>query len=444
MRKYTKRFLCDPVAELSVKHRNRSPLLVAVLLLGCLSIIKAAPGLADDESGDLSDSVREGPKIIEYNLPTKNSVPYGIGVDSKGRIWYTTQLTNQVGYFDPKTRQVKEFKIPSATSLATSDWKYDPVNKTTPKPEDIFDVSSVGSPGELIVDSKDRIWFVQVMGNSIGMFDPDTEKFTEYEVPTPNSQPYAIAEDSQGNIWFIERNANKIGKLEFSKKKIIEYALPKGRHRLSSIAIDKDQNIWITDIDDNSIGLFLPSEGKIKQHPIYEKLSQPQAAFAGSQGIWFTLAKGHRLAMLDPSSGNISFALIPGYKSVPQDIAEDSNGRIWYIDTMRNKVGYFDFNNTKFNEWNIPTRNAQPMQMVIDGNGDIWFTESSFGANKIAQLVISSLPKEGDHETEELHGHTEESESRVQKNKERSPILLLAFGVLAIFIVYLALKYLKK
>ena len=336
-----------------------------------------------------------GPMIQEYPLPTGNCLPYGIGMDSQGRIWYTAQLSNQVGVLDPKTGEVKEYKIPSAASLPKSDWKYDPVERSTPNPDDTYNIFSVGSPGELVVDSGDRVWFVQILGNSIGVFDPKTGEFTEYLIPTPNSHPYSLALDSQNNVWFIERNANKIGKLDFAIKKIVEYALPEGEHRLSSIAIDEKQNIWITDIMDNSLGLFLPAEGRIKRYPIYEKVAQPQSVTAGAQGhVWFAMAKAHMIAMLDLASDRISYAVIPGYNSVSQDLAVDDTGRVWYVDSMRNMIGYFDPDKVHFREWNIPTTNAQPMQMIIDRNGDIWFSESDRGANNLGRLIVSSIPPE--------------------------------------------------
>lgn len=428
--------------------RTASLFLVAILFSGYLVIIPASSGRADTPGDfilDAGSSDEQGPKIIEYVLPTKNSVPTGIGGDSKGRIWYTAQSANKIGYFDTKTKQVKEFVIPSTAALPKSDWKYDPINKEAPKPEDVYTISGVGSPGELIVDSKDRIWFVQHMGNSIGMFDPETEKFVEYNIPTPNSHPYSLAADDKNNIWFVEWNSNKIGKLDFSLKKIVEYALPDGRHRLSSIAIDKDQNIWVANIADNSIGLFSPSESKIKRHPIYDPMAQPQGLFAGSQGVWFALAKAHKIAMLDPPTGLITTAIMPGYNSVPLDVVEDNAGRVWYVDSMRNKVGYFDSQKVKFFEWDIPTQNSQPIHLTVSGNGDIWFVESGMGANKIAQVVVSSLPKEGEQKAEGSFDSAGELERGDHEDEKMQNIfVILAFIILAMAVVFLAIKFSKK
>src|SRR5258707_792452 len=40
------------------------------------------------------------------------------------------------------------------------------------------------------VDHEGRLWFAEYQGNAIGMFDPRTERITEWKVPTPWSAPY--------------------------------------------------------------------------------------------------------------------------------------------------------------------------------------------------------------------------------------------------------------
>lgn len=384
-------------------------------------------------------SIQKKVDIREYALPTENSVPYGIGIDSKGRVWYTAQLANQIGFLDPDTGEIREYKIPSAAALPKSDWKYDPVKKEAPKPEDTYNIFSVGSPGELLVDSRDRIWFVQNLGNRVTMFDPETEKFIEYEVPTPGSQPYSLAVDGDQNIWFIERNANKIGKLDIKAGKIFEYPLKGERHRLSSIAVDNEQNIWVTDIADNSVARFIPSKGTLKRYPVYERVSQPQGGVIGGDGnLWFILAKARKIAMLETRTGKISYSLLPSYNSVAQDIALDASGKVWYVDSFRNKAGFFNPQGPQLREWDIPTFNSQPMQIAIDRAGDVWFTESDRNANKIGRLLVASLPEEKELALPALADAPDQAE----KVKERVPVWV--YAVLLIVVLLIVLRIIKK
>src|SRR5712672_1605339 len=45
-------------------------------------------------------------------------------------------------------------------------------------------------PRRVRVDAEGRLWFAEYNGNAIGMFDPETEKISEWKVPTPWSAPY--------------------------------------------------------------------------------------------------------------------------------------------------------------------------------------------------------------------------------------------------------------
>ncbi len=388
------------------------------------------------------DASGKGPVINEYTIPTPYSHPFGISVDSKDNIWFTAQAANSIVKFDPVKMIFKEYLIPSAKDLPKAEWKYSPSEKTTPK--DVYNVFSVGSPGAMTIDKNDRLWFVEQIGNKIGVFDPSTEQFTEYDIPTPQSNPYDIAMDSEGNVWFAEWNAGKIGKLDFKLKKVVEYDLKKegGSSRPASIAVDGEDNIWIGDIAMNAIGMFNPKTNVFKGFPIVTALSQPgKIIIDGSKNIWFTEVHSHKIAMLIPSTGVISEADVPGYNSVPQSIIIDKRGRVWYIDNMRNRIGYFDAHAVSFNEFEIPTMNSQPMSMAIDSKGDIWFTENDRGANKIARLVISTVsdvPKQ-------KHIHTEENKPAETKGVGGINIpLWIYLSVIIVVLIIVAAVLIKR
>jgi streptogramin lyase len=49
--------------------------------------------------------------------------------------------------------------------------------------------------------------------NKIARLSPSTGVVTEYDVPTPNSDPSGMAVGPDGNICFTEELGNKIGRL---------------------------------------------------------------------------------------------------------------------------------------------------------------------------------------------------------------------------------------
>src|SRR6267154_5479914 len=57
-----------------------------------------------------------GVVIKEWEVPTPNSRPHDPAVAPDGSLWYTAQMANRLGRFDPKTERFKEFPLKTADS----------------------------------------------------------------------------------------------------------------------------------------------------------------------------------------------------------------------------------------------------------------------------------------------------------------------------------------
>jgi streptogramin lyase len=67
----------------------------------------------------------------------------------------------------------------------------------------------------IVVDKKSGyVWYADQVGNYISRFDPKTEQFAEYPIPTRGAIPRFIDMDKQGRIWFGEWWTGKIGVLD--------------------------------------------------------------------------------------------------------------------------------------------------------------------------------------------------------------------------------------
>ncbi|MDZ4384656.1 MAG: hypothetical protein U0940_04135, partial [Nitrospirota bacterium] len=152
-----------------------------------LVAVAAASIAADSQEAFAVDAAREEARSVvkEYPLPTPYSQPYGIAVDAQGVVWFSGQLANKIGRLDPSSGAIKEYEIPSAKGATTDNkWVYSPSERTPPSSPS---GSSAGSPLNMAVDSQGVLWFTEQLGNKIGMFDPATESFKEYAIPSANS-----------------------------------------------------------------------------------------------------------------------------------------------------------------------------------------------------------------------------------------------------------------
>ena len=53
--------------------------------------------------------------LQEWQVPTSNAGPWGIGVDSYGKTWFTENVTNKLGMLDPTTNTFYEMNTPSSS-----------------------------------------------------------------------------------------------------------------------------------------------------------------------------------------------------------------------------------------------------------------------------------------------------------------------------------------
>ncbi len=411
-----------------------------------LFIFLPSLALAQQAGGEAADSgvvapkvttmqkytVSQSPVIEEFILPRKYSYPVAVVVDSKNRIWFTEASANMLGVLDPKTLELKEYRIPSTKDFKDIEWDYDP-RKGEP-PEELAQNFTVGQPGYMAIAPDGALWFVLQYGNSIVRFEPDKEKFTELIVPTVNSRPYDIAVDSKGDVWFVEKNAGKIGYLNVAEKRITEYSLGPSANPMG-IAIDDKDNIWIGDVSGNYIGRFDPQKKTLKHFPITVHLAQPgQMRFDKNGLLWFCQVHVKQLGVLLPGMPNPSVAEMPGFNAAPQALVTADDDLIWFVDSMMNRIGYFDSANMDWNIFEIPTPNAQPMGMVIDANGDIWFTQSGRKANSIARLVRSTVPQKESAGSSPGEQKMRRASSNMDAEGSGSGMLLVG-GAIALIIV---------
>lgn len=326
--------------------------------------------------------------IDEYTIPTANSAPLAIAADPMGRIWFTESNSSMLGMFDPTNRTFKEYVVPGVGDMwgITVDnggyvWltqysgkgsvspggavvsgghgrllRFDPANANFT----IIDIPTVGSfPFRLITDSQGRVWFTELLGNKLGIYDPRAHGIQEYPAPSSFAGPADLAFDSNGNVWFTEAYNQSLAMFQPITKKFVEYHLSTNdpsRFVSSPIGISVDQNghVWFADHGGSWIGEFDPSSQTLTRYPG----APPQSA-------------GYGIA-------------------IPNGLLIDKEGRVWFSEHWGNAIGYVDPTAHRIVEFPIPTGPICTALWIAEApNGDIWFTEWS--ANKIG-VVHSSLP----------------------------------------------------
>lgn len=109
--------------------------------------------------------------------PTANSRPYGIVIDPKNRPWFVEFGTNKIAMIDAATMTIVEHTLPNS--------------KTHPR--------------RIAVTSDGMLWYGDYTQGTLGRFNPDTKAVKEWPLPSAGmSLPYAMASDDKDRIWLVE------------------------------------------------------------------------------------------------------------------------------------------------------------------------------------------------------------------------------------------------
>jgi virginiamycin B lyase len=132
-----------------------------------------------------------GSHIAEINLETWQATPIDpptpgqgarrVWTDSHGSIWVSEWNVGQVGRYDPRSGEWREWKLPGPRPSAYAVW----------------------------VDPQDTVWLTDFGGNAIVSFDPTTETFQQFVLPQSGA---AIRElqGRQGEVWGAESGLDRI------------------------------------------------------------------------------------------------------------------------------------------------------------------------------------------------------------------------------------------
>jgi virginiamycin B lyase len=164
-------------------------------------------GRLDPQTGEI--------KVVA--TPSQNTYPYGMAVDSKGAPWYVDFRGNRIGRVDPTTMEIQEHLLPNSDAR----------------------------PRRIAITPDDVIWYTDFARGYLGRFDPATGSVKEWASPGGSqSQPYGIAHI--GNVlWYAETGVkpNTLVRFEPKSEKFQTWVIPSGGGVIRNMMPTRDGNI---------------------------------------------------------------------------------------------------------------------------------------------------------------------------------------------------------
>ena len=177
--------------------------------------------------GYLGKLDRKSGKITEHPMP---GGPYGLAIDRQGRIWVCRMGDNALGIYDPKSGRTEEVRTGSGSRprriAAAPDgmlWvtyygngilaKVDPAAKKVVR-EYAMPAGPRAGPYAVAVDGAGRVWANEIDTDTVALFDPKSEKFRVFQLPSNGVGIRKAIVDAEGRFWYMGSHNGRLGVIE--------------------------------------------------------------------------------------------------------------------------------------------------------------------------------------------------------------------------------------
>jgi virginiamycin B lyase len=162
-------------------------------------------------------------------VPTPKSRPYGMVINSQGIPFFVEFGSNKIASIDPTTLAIHEYVLPNAETR----------------------------PRRVAITSDDVLWYSDYARGYLGRFDPATGKTSEWPSPGgPKSLPYGIAA-IQDVLWYNESGTkpNTIVRFDPKTETFQTWVIPSGGGVVRNMMPTRDGNLALACSGVNRIGL---------------------------------------------------------------------------------------------------------------------------------------------------------------------------------------------
>jgi streptogramin lyase len=118
---------------------------------------------------------------------------------------------------------------------------------------------------QVISDAQNNLWMAEFSEGYLGKIDAKTLKVTWYTPPTPHARLRRMEMDKDGNIIVTEYRGNKVAVFNPTTEKFTEYALPPYTYPYRA-NFDKNGDIWASTMSTDRVVRLDPKTGQANQY----------------------------------------------------------------------------------------------------------------------------------------------------------------------------------
>lgn len=213
----------------------------------------------------------------------QGSAPHGVIRGPDGAAWVTDGGQNSIARVDPKSHEVKLWKLPERIRYANLNtavfdnsgalWftgQSGIYGRFVPASEkmDVWEAPRGAGPYGITRTPQGTVWYVSLAGNHLAQIeDLATGRVRLLDPPTPNQGARRVWTDRTGRLWISEWNSGNVSMHDPRDGSWKAWRLPGERPRTYSVWVDPSDKVWLTDFASNSIVRFDPTNEKFTAFP---------------------------------------------------------------------------------------------------------------------------------------------------------------------------------
>lgn len=237
-----------------------------------------------------------------YHIHLGNgSAPHGVIVGPDGAPWITDGGLNAIVRVDPSTKETKIFSLPADNSYAnlnTATFDQSGIlwftgqngiyGRLDPTTGHIKTFSSPKGPGPYGISTTPDgdVYFASLAGSYIARIDLETGNVTVLEPPTPDQGARRVWSDSINRIWVSEWDSGKLGVYDPDTKTWKEWQLPGENPLPYAVYVDEHDKVWISDFASNSFLRFDPMLESFEEFKLPSKDAKVRQILGSPGEVW--------------------------------------------------------------------------------------------------------------------------------------------------------------
>ena len=242
----------------------------------------AAPGgpvwISAQGSGNLGILDPKSGKIDFVPLGSGSS-PHGVIAAADGAPWLTDGGQNAIVRVDPKTRDVKVWKLPEGSGYANLNtaifdgkgvhWftgQSGVYGSLDPKTGDmkVFSAPKGRGPYGIHVTPDGTVYYVSLAGSYLGRIEGASGKVTVIEPPTKGQGARRVWSDSKGDLWLAEWNSGNLSRYTPKTGAWKTYRAPGENPKVYAVYVDETDKPWISEWSSQTMMRFDPATEKFE------------------------------------------------------------------------------------------------------------------------------------------------------------------------------------